>query len=68
MVHGCIQQGEGIVDVMTHLVDLVQWECFPGQTIDYTKDIAFDTARRWTTDMSLSEFKAITNWTAFPPI
>src|SRR5438094_10222708 len=30
------QQGEGIADVMTHLVDLVQWECFPGQAIDYT--------------------------------
>ena len=25
------QQGEGIVDVTTHLVDLVQWECFPGR-------------------------------------
>ena len=24
------QQGAGIVDVMTHLVDLVQWEAFPG--------------------------------------
>ena len=24
------QQGEGIVDVTTHLVDLVQWEAFPG--------------------------------------
>ena len=23
------QQGNGIVDVTTHLVDLVQWECFP---------------------------------------
>ena len=23
------QQGEGITDVATHLVDLVQWECFP---------------------------------------
>lgn len=60
------QQGEGIVDVMTHLVDLVQWECFPGQTIDYTKDIAIDKARRWTTDMSLSEFKAITKLDSFP--
>jgi hypothetical protein len=27
------QEGEGIVDVTTHLVDLVQWECFPGQTL-----------------------------------
>jgi hypothetical protein len=23
------QQGEGLVDVTTHLVDLIQWECFP---------------------------------------
>jgi predicted dehydrogenase len=60
------QQGEGIVDVMTHLVDLVQWECFPGQTIDYTKDITIDKARRWTTNMSLSEFKAITKLDSFP--
>ena len=59
------QQGEGIVDVTTHLVDLVQWECFPEQIIDYTKDITINTAKRWTTDMKLSEFKAITNWTVF---
>ena len=24
------QQGEGLVDITTHLVDLVQWACFPG--------------------------------------
>ena len=60
------QQGEGIVDVMTHLVDLVQWECFPEQTIDYTKDISINTAKRWTTDMKLSEFKAITKLDSFP--
>ena len=29
------QQGEGIVDVTTHLVDLVQWECFPEQVLEY---------------------------------
>lgn len=60
------QQGEGIVDVMTHLVDLVQWECFPEQTLDYTKDITINTARRWTTDMGLSEFKTITKLDSFP--
>lgn len=60
------QQGEGIVDVTTHLVDLVQWECFPEQTIDYQKDIRLTSARRWTTDMSLSQFKAITKQNAFP--
>ncbi|GAB3951559.1 putative oxidoreductase C-terminal domain-containing protein [Spirosoma harenae] len=60
------QQGEGIVDVTTHLVDLVQWECFPEQTIDYQKDISLTSARRWTTDMTLSQFKAITKQEAFP--
>ena len=24
------QEGEGIVDTSTHLVDLIQWEAFPG--------------------------------------
>lgn len=60
------QQGEGIVDVTTHLVDLVQWECFPEQVIDYQNDIKLTSARRWTTDMSLSQFSAITKQTAFP--
>lgn len=59
------QQGEGIVDVMTHLVDLVQWECFPEQIID-TTDISINTAKRWSTDMGLSQFKAITKLDAFP--
>ena len=60
------QQGEGIVDVTTHLVDLIQWECFPDQVLSYMHDISVDDARRWTTDMTLSEFKAITGLTEFP--
>ena len=60
------QQGEGIVDVTTHLVDLVQWECFPEQILDYTKDIQIGSAKRTTTEMTLSEFKAITKLDAFP--
>jgi predicted dehydrogenase len=60
------QQGEGIVDVTTHLVDLIQWECFPEQVIDYQKDIKIAKARRWTTDMTLSQFKAITKTQEFP--
>ncbi|MBC8156427.1 MAG: oxidoreductase [Bacteroidetes bacterium] len=60
------QQGEGIVDVTTHLVDLVQWACFPDQVLDYKKDIRLTTARRWTTDMTRSQFRTITNLPAFP--
>lgn len=60
------QQGEGIVDVMTHLVDLVQWEAFPDQALDYKKDVSITSARRWTTDIPLSKFKTITKLDAFP--
>jgi predicted dehydrogenase len=60
------QQGEGVVDVTTHLVDLIQWECFPEQVIDYNKDIRITSARRWTTDMTASQFKAITKLDGFP--
>nr|WP_229238922.1 putative oxidoreductase C-terminal domain-containing protein [Emticicia sp. C21] len=60
------QQGEGIVDVNTHLVDLIQWECFPEQIIDYQKDIKLTSARHWTTDMTLNQFKTITKTEGFP--
>jgi predicted dehydrogenase len=60
------QQGEGIVDVTTHLVDLIQWECFPDQVLNYMHDISVNSARRWPTDMTLSEFSAITGLDAFP--
>lgn len=60
------QQGEGIVDVMTHLVDLVQWECFPEKVLDYKKDIVVNTARRWNTELTFSEFKTITKTDSFP--
>ena len=60
------QQGEGIVDVTTHLVDLVQWACFPDQALDYRKDVRLTSARRWPTDMHLSQFRAITKLPAFP--
>ena len=54
------QQGEGIVDVTTHLVDLVQWACFPEQALDYKKDIVIDSARRWPTAMTGKQFADVT--------
>lgn len=60
------QQGEGIVDVTTHLVDLIQWTCFPDQVIHYQKDILVDSARRWPTAITLSQFHEITNTDHFP--
>lgn len=60
------QQGNGIADVMTHIVDLAQWECFPEKAIDYTKDIQLLSAKRWTTPLSLSQFRTLTKADAFP--
>ena len=60
------QQGEGIVDVTTHLVDLVQWECFPNKIVDYTKDIEMVSARRWTTEITPSQFEEVTKLKEFP--
>lgn len=60
------QQGEGITDVATHLVDLVQWECFPEKIIDYNKDIRQIGAKRWSTNLTLSQFSAITKQQSFP--
>lgn len=60
------QQGEGLVDVSTHLVDLIQWECFPEQVIDYKNDIEMVSARRWATQMTADEFEKVTQLTSFP--
>ncbi|MCX6333835.1 MAG: oxidoreductase [Bacteroidia bacterium] len=59
------QQGEGIVDVTTHLVDLVQWECFPEQILS-PSDVNVVSAKRWPTVISKEEFKAVTNIEEFP--
>jgi predicted dehydrogenase len=59
------QQGEGIVDVTTHLVDLVQWECFPDHILS-PSDINMVAARRWPTIISREEFKGITGIDDFP--
>ncbi len=60
------QQGEGIVDVTTHLVDLVQWECFPEQVIDYTKDINLLSAKHWPTMVTREQFEKSTGQAEFP--
>jgi len=59
------QQGEGIVDVTTHLVDLIQWECFPEQILK-PSDINMISAKRWPTFISKDEFKGVTGFDNFP--
>ncbi len=58
-------EGEGIVDVTTHLVDLIQWEAFPEVVLD-TADVQMLSAKRWTTAMTLEEFQKVTGKSGFP--
>jgi predicted dehydrogenase len=60
------QQGDVITDVGTHLIDLVQWECFPNEALDYKKDINIINAKTWATPISLSQFASITKENSFP--
>ena len=59
------QQGEGIVDVTTHLVDLIQWECFPEQILN-PSDVKLASAKRWPTIISREEFRGVTGMDEFP--
>src|SRR5262249_41566756 len=43
------EQGEGLADIGTHLVDRVHGVLFPEQAIDYRSDIRFRDAKRWPT-------------------
>jgi len=59
------QQGEGIVDITTHLVDLIQWESFPEQTIALS-DIKVLQAKRWPTVVTREQFAQVTGLEDFP--
>lgn len=61
-----LQEGDAIVDVGTHLVDLIQWVCFPDVSLDYTKDISINSSKIWPTPISLAQFSKITNEDHFP--
>lgn len=60
------QQGEGLTDVGTHLVDLVPWLLFPEQPLDYAADLHITNARRWPTILSRDEFQRVTGVGEFP--
>jgi predicted dehydrogenase len=59
-------QGGALADVGTHLVDLVQWMCFPNQIIDWVNDIKIISSKCWPTKLSLDQFRAITGLNEYP--
>ena len=60
------QQGEGLNDVGTHLVDLVQWTMFPEQALDYRRDVQVLSAQRWATPIAEADFRRVTGESRFP--
>lgn len=60
------QQGEGIVDVTTHLVDLSLWGAFPDEPIDHETDVEMIEAERWPTLLTAQQFENITGASTFP--
>jgi predicted dehydrogenase len=60
------QQGEGLTDVGTHLVDLVQFVLFPEQAIHFEQDIRVLAAKRWPTGLSRAHFCQVTGENQFP--
>jgi predicted dehydrogenase len=60
------EQGEGLNDIGTHLVDLVQWTLFPGQGLDYRTDVKVLSAYRWPTMIPEGDFKRVTASDGFP--
>ena len=59
-------QGEGLVDITTHLADLVFWIIYPEQPIDYRTDIEMVSASRWPTVLEPEQFEVITGKPQFP--
>ncbi len=60
------EYGEGLADVGTHVVDLVQWTAFPNDAVDYKKDVHLLSARRWPTVISKTDFERVTGEPQFP--
>jgi predicted dehydrogenase len=60
------ETGEGLADVGTHVVDLVQWTAFPDQKLDYKTDVHILGGRRWPTVIPQADFQRVTGAPEFP--
>jgi predicted dehydrogenase len=60
------EQGEGLNDIGTHLVDLVQWTLSPDKAVDYKTDVRVLAAQRWATVIPEAGFRRVTGEPRFP--
>jgi predicted dehydrogenase len=60
------QQGEGVNDIGTHLVDLIPWTLWPGQGVDPKREIQILSSQRWPTLITRANFQRVTGEKDFP--
>lgn len=61
-----LQEGHGIVDVTTHLIDLTFWKPFPDEIINYNKDVKVLSAEHWPVKLSKNQFATATSLPDIP--
>jgi hypothetical protein len=59
-------QGDGMVDVQSHMVEQAQWWVLGDNVGDYDRDVTLDNARRWTTPVPPDLFQDSTGLSAYP--
>lgn len=61
----CIQ-GDGLVDIQSHMVDQAQWIVGDGTGFRFERDVELEEARRWSTPVPRELFRASTGLEDFP--
>ena len=59
-------QGDGIVDIQSHMADQAQWILGDGAGFLFERDYALEDARRWSTPVPRALFRASTGLADFP--
>jgi predicted dehydrogenase len=59
-------QGDGLVDIQSHMIEQVQWWVLGDDLCDFAHDVSVDSARRWSTPVPLALFTASTGLSVFP--
>jgi predicted dehydrogenase len=59
-------QGDGLVDIQSHMVEQAQWWVLGEDSCDYQRDIVLDGARRWTTPVPPELFRDSTGLDQYP--
>ena len=59
-------QGDGLVDIQSHMVEQAQWWVLGADVGDFTRDVVLDTASRWATPVPPALFHDSTGLDAYP--